>query len=60
MAAGRILIDKLAEEREIRMETEEDKKAGLDRLENTDIALNNLEEKERLSVAMSSYYILYR
>lgn len=34
--------------------------AGLDCLENTDIALNNLEEKARLSVAMSSYYILYR
>lgn len=32
----------------------------LDCLENLDIALNNLEEKERLSIAMSSYYILYR
>jgi hypothetical protein len=42
------------------METEENKKTELDRLENTEIALNNLEEKERLSVAMSGYYILYR
>lgn len=29
-------------------------------LENPEIALNNLEEKERLSIAMSSYYLLYR
>ena len=42
------------------METEENKKTEIDRLENTEVALNNLEEKERLSVAMSSYYILYR
>ncbi|CQR71330.1 hypothetical protein SOV_16880 [Sporomusa ovata DSM 2662] len=44
------------------METQNDNKtkAGLDNLENTDIALNNLEEKEILSIAMSSYYILFR
>ena len=44
------------------METQEESKisAGLDCLENTDIALNALAEKERLSVAMSSYYLLYR
>ena len=35
-------------------------KACLECLENSDIALSNLEEKERLSIAMSSYYILYR
>ncbi|SDD62168.1 hypothetical protein [Sporomusa acidovorans] len=34
--------------------------ADLDNLEKHDVALNNLDEKERLSVAMSSYYILYR
>lgn len=44
------------------METQDDNetKAGLDYLENTDIDLNILEEKERLSIAMSSYYILFR
>lgn len=45
------------------METqEENKTACLDCLENPNIvlALDNFEEKERLSIAMSSYYILYR
>jgi hypothetical protein len=45
------------------MEKEESKTNGcLDSLENpdSDIASNNLEEKELLSIAMSSYYILYR
>ncbi|AIF51023.1 hypothetical protein [Pelosinus sp. UFO1] len=35
-------------------------KAGFQCLEDPSIDLNTLEEKERLSVAMSSYYILYR
>jgi len=35
-------------------------KAGLRCLEDPGIDLNALEEKDRLSVAMSSYYILYR
>ncbi|WP_281253681.1 hypothetical protein SPSIL_021900 [Sporomusa silvacetica DSM 10669] len=42
------------------IQAENETKACLDYLENTDIALNNLEEKERLSIAMSSYYILFR
>lgn len=47
------------------MKTQEENKTGAcldcsDCLENPEIALNNLEEKKRLSIAMSSYYILYR
>lgn len=45
------------------METqEENKTTSLGCLENPnmDLALDNLKEKERLSIAMSSYYILYR
>jgi hypothetical protein len=44
------------------MKTQEENKtkACLDCLENPEIALNNREEKERLSIAMSSYYMLYR
>lgn len=34
--------------------------ANLDCLENPEIALNDLDEKECLSIAMSSYYLLYR
>lgn len=34
--------------------------SSLDCLENPDIDLSNLDEKERLSVAMSSYFLLYR
>lgn len=32
----------------------------LEFLENTDIVLNDLDEKKLLSTAMSSYYLLYR
>ncbi|MGI6091990.1 MAG: hypothetical protein ACOYD5_03165 [Negativicutes bacterium] len=44
------------------MGTNEESKtaAYLNCLEDPNIALNNLEEKERLSIAMSSYYLLYR
>lgn len=39
---------------------QEDSKAGLECLENYSIALNDLEEKKLLSIAMSGYYLLYR
>lgn len=42
------------------MEEQTKDKAFLQCLEDPSIDLNALEEKERLSVAMSSYYILYR
>ena len=35
-------------------------KEYLEFLENTDIALSDLDEKKLLSTAMSSYYLLYR
>lgn len=42
------------------MEEQTKDKGFLQCLEDPNIDLNTLEEKERLSVAMSSYYILYR
>ncbi|MDF2634388.1 MAG: hypothetical protein K0R78_1262 [Pelosinus sp.] len=42
------------------MGKQEDGKACLESLEDSSIALNDLEEKELLCIAMSSYYLLYR
>lgn len=40
--------------------TQEESKACLECLEDPSLALNNLEDKELLCTAMSSYYLLYR
>ncbi|MBC8016018.1 MAG: hypothetical protein H7X79_09800 [Sporomusaceae bacterium] len=39
---------------------QEEGKACLECLEDPSIVLNDVEEKERLSTAMSSYYLLFR